>query len=250
MIIKTPSGGSSEFVYRVENSHELYASFDRIMAGVDRISCRAPEFALIEEFLDGPEYVVNLFGDGCDIHVTDIWLYEKISNAFASNLYYTMQLQPLYAPELQALRDYAIALSRAVGVVRGPLHAEIKIDRRGPVMIEIAARFGGPPFPRFTKEFCNFDPYPASLEVFSSGTTQTGTPFFLHYVSSKGGVLSFTRALAREVGGPPPGWSTASAARTRRLRIARRSRGTGFPGEEFRPARRGSGPPRRCPAAR
>jgi NAD(P)-dependent dehydrogenase (short-subunit alcohol dehydrogenase family) len=35
----------------------------------------------------------------------------------------------------------------------------------------------------------------------SSGTTQTGTPFFLHYVSSKGGVLSFTRALAREVGG-------------------------------------------------
>ena len=35
----------------------------------------------------------------------------------------------------------------------------------------------------------------------SSGTTQTGTPMFLHYVSSKGGVLSFTRALAREVGG-------------------------------------------------
>jgi 3-oxoacyl-[acyl-carrier protein] reductase len=35
----------------------------------------------------------------------------------------------------------------------------------------------------------------------SSGTTQTGTPFFLHYVSSKGGVLSFTRALALEVGG-------------------------------------------------
>jgi len=35
----------------------------------------------------------------------------------------------------------------------------------------------------------------------SSGTTQTGTPFFLHYVSSKAGVLGFTRALAREIGG-------------------------------------------------
>jgi len=35
----------------------------------------------------------------------------------------------------------------------------------------------------------------------SSGTALNGSPFFLHYVSSKAGVLGFTRALAREVGG-------------------------------------------------
>jgi 3-oxoacyl-[acyl-carrier protein] reductase len=35
----------------------------------------------------------------------------------------------------------------------------------------------------------------------SSGTALSGSPFFLHYVSSKAGVLGFTRALAREVGG-------------------------------------------------
>lgn len=34
----------------------------------------------------------------------------------------------------------------------------------------------------------------------SSGTVLGGTPLFLHYVSSKAGVLGFTRALAREVG--------------------------------------------------
>lgn len=34
----------------------------------------------------------------------------------------------------------------------------------------------------------------------SSGTVLAGTPLFLHYVSSKAGVLGFTRALAREVG--------------------------------------------------
>src|SRR5919205_1534745 len=35
----------------------------------------------------------------------------------------------------------------------------------------------------------------------SSGTALSGSPLFLHYVSSKAGVIGFTRALAREVGG-------------------------------------------------
>lgn len=34
----------------------------------------------------------------------------------------------------------------------------------------------------------------------SSGTALSGSPLFLHYVSSKAGVIGFTRALAREVG--------------------------------------------------
>jgi NAD(P)-dependent dehydrogenase (short-subunit alcohol dehydrogenase family) len=34
----------------------------------------------------------------------------------------------------------------------------------------------------------------------SSGTVLSGTPGFLHYVSSKGAIVAFTRALAREVG--------------------------------------------------
>lgn len=35
----------------------------------------------------------------------------------------------------------------------------------------------------------------------ASGTAYKGTPNFLHYVTSKGAVLSMTRAIAREVGG-------------------------------------------------
>ncbi len=34
----------------------------------------------------------------------------------------------------------------------------------------------------------------------SSGTALSGTPYFVHYVTSKAGVIGFTRALARELG--------------------------------------------------
>ena len=34
----------------------------------------------------------------------------------------------------------------------------------------------------------------------SSGTTLNGSPFFLHYVSSKAGVIGFTKSVAKELG--------------------------------------------------
>ena len=34
----------------------------------------------------------------------------------------------------------------------------------------------------------------------SSATFHQGTPYFIHYVTSKGGIVGFTRALARELG--------------------------------------------------
>ena len=55
--------------------------------------------------------------------------------------------------------------------------------------------------------FCVQAVYPAMKEQgkgkiinISSGTALGGTPFFLHYVTSKAGVIGFTRALARELG--------------------------------------------------
>lgn len=39
-----------------------------------------------------------------------------------------------------------------------------------------------------------------SIVNISSGTALKGTPNLLHYVTSKGGVISFTRALAKEIG--------------------------------------------------
>jgi 3-oxoacyl-[acyl-carrier protein] reductase len=58
----------------------------------------------------------------------------------------------------------------------------------------------------------------------SSGTVLGGTPMFLHYVTSKAGVIGLTRALARELGGDninvnaiTPGLTIASEEQRRML---------------------------------
>ncbi|MFB3886600.1 MAG: SDR family NAD(P)-dependent oxidoreductase [Thermodesulfobacteriota bacterium] len=56
----------------------------------------------------------------------------------------------------------------------------------------------------------------------ASGTFFKGSPDFIHYVTSKGGVIGFTRALAREVGGEgicvnaiAPGFTLSEAVKER-----------------------------------
>jgi NAD(P)-dependent dehydrogenase (short-subunit alcohol dehydrogenase family) len=56
----------------------------------------------------------------------------------------------------------------------------------------------------------------------ASGTFFKGSPDFVHYVTSKGGVIGFTRALAREVGGDgicvnviAPGFTLSDAVKER-----------------------------------
>ena len=73
------------------------------------------------------------------MHLTDLWRTVKIDGPHGDTLYYdTIQIAN-DEPALSALRDYAVRLTRAVGIRIGPAHAEIKLTDRGPV-IEIAAR--------------------------------------------------------------------------------------------------------------
>jgi len=46
-------------------------------------------------------------------------------------------------PEFAVAADYARAVMAATGLVRSPFHLELKIDDRGPCLVEVAARFCG-----------------------------------------------------------------------------------------------------------
>ena len=95
---------------------------------------------LIEGFVSGPEVAVEgLLTDGA---LQTLALFDKPDPLdgpfFEETIYVTPSRHP---PAVQAqIEDAVRAGARALGLVTGPVHAEVRLAPEGPVLIEVAAR--------------------------------------------------------------------------------------------------------------
>mmetsp|Transcript_18611 Transcript_18611/g.39125 ORF Transcript_18611/g.39125 Transcript_18611/m.39125 type:complete len:496 (-) Transcript_18611:2669-4156(-) len=144
VVIKTPSGMSTTDVYICSDENE---AIDAIHSIVDKIGPdgRTVKMALLEEYIDGTEFAINLmaFNDGKHLFVTDMWKYTKTQKARYDN---AEICNPTDYPQLTS---YARSIAKAVGIKYGAAHVEVKAkkDEHGryiePKMIEIGARLSG-----------------------------------------------------------------------------------------------------------
>ena len=95
---------------------------------------------LLQEFIEGNEYVVNTMSCQGKHILTDIWQYTKTPNDKGSVLYNSSKLIEELDDELQSLVEYVFKVLDAVNLTVGPCHGEYKIDQNGPVLIETNCR--------------------------------------------------------------------------------------------------------------
>ena len=99
---------------------------------------------LVEEYLPGPELSIDGLLTGGDLAVTAI--FDKPADPDGPTFEETLLVTPsrLPAPVLAAAVRTAGQAARALGLSRGPVHAELRIDDRSgqpmPAMLELAAR--------------------------------------------------------------------------------------------------------------
>jgi biotin carboxylase len=175
VVLKTPCGASTTQVFKCGDRQMLHAAFAAIV-GQPNLYHEVADYAVIEEHIAGDEFIVDLFADGSGVHVTDMWRTVKIAGPNGDTLYYdTIQIAN-DDPALATLRDYAVHLTKAVGIRIGPAHAEIKLTARGPVMMEIAARPAGGQIPALLRRVSNFDLYRATIEAHVDGRAEMAWP--------------------------------------------------------------------------
>ena len=138
VIVKPSRGAGSQGVYICRGEEEL-------LEGVRKHFKQCIDFGkapsvLIQEFIDGTEYVVNTVSCNGKHRVVTVGVYDKykLSNGTIAYNYFR------YVTRLEVghsrLMQYACQVADAVGVKYGPIHGEYMIDEKGPVLIEVNCR--------------------------------------------------------------------------------------------------------------
>jgi D-alanine-D-alanine ligase-like ATP-grasp enzyme len=152
VVVKTPQGFSTKDVYICSSLDQANQALTHILTTMGPDERTAP-CALLEEYIGGTEFAVNLLATAkkdeqgsSGLLVTDVWVYDKTDAA----QYSSATMCDPNDPRLQKICDYAKGVARAVGVHYGAAHVEVKAqataDGRAytePIMMEIGARLSG-----------------------------------------------------------------------------------------------------------
>jgi D-alanine-D-alanine ligase-like ATP-grasp enzyme len=143
-VLKPLRLSGSRGVIRADNPGGFVTAFRRlgaILAQPDVAACGEPaRRLLVEEFIPGPE--VALEGLLVRGRLQVLALFDKPDPLDGPFFEETIYVTPSRLPDAvqQAIAATAQAAATALGLVEGPVHAELRYNDRGPWLIELAAR--------------------------------------------------------------------------------------------------------------
>ncbi len=142
VVAKPLDSAGSDNVFICHDREALSAAVTAILGGTNLMMCDNRQ-ALLQEYLIGPEYVVNSVSHAGRHWITDVWRCTKALTAEGRKIYDHEDLLQEEAPELPSLLAYAEGVLDALGIVHGPAHTELILTERGPRLLETGARLSG-----------------------------------------------------------------------------------------------------------
>ena len=194
LIIKPTDSSGSRGVTKIESVH------DNVLAAV---TC-AFEFSksgniLIEEFMDGTEFTVEIFVNKGDIHILAVTEKKKVDGTRGT---VARELATSERPQeiIKGIVDAVVAGFKALGYTDGPGHAEVILKNDGSCgLVEVAGRGGG------FMVFDEFVPQVSGVNIARFTALQAvGIPLDAINILKKSAVLRFfpsTPGVVRSISG-------------------------------------------------
>ena len=140
VVIKPTYSAGSTSVRTCSNKEEMIETLEQFLAhSTNYYGDEDIEF-LVQERINGEEYIVNTVSCKGKHQVTLIWKYTKIKTPEGAIVYDSSRtVNELSIGEAEMV-EYAYDVVDAIGIEYGPVHGEYMIDDDGPVLIEVNCR--------------------------------------------------------------------------------------------------------------
>ncbi|MCW6567019.1 ATP-grasp domain-containing protein [Yersinia ruckeri] len=142
VVLKPLASAGSDGVFICHNLTEAKAAFAQILGSQSKLNIVNKQ-VLIQEYLDGVEYVVNMVSLQGKTRVTEVVRYTKVRLESGRILYDIDDILDESFTHYWTLVDYTRQAIAALGIHNGPSHAEVMLTAQGPKLVEVAARTDG-----------------------------------------------------------------------------------------------------------
>lgn len=160
VVVKPISGSGSTGVRLCSSQNEVHEHAERLLGQqANERGLSVPDQILIETFVEGDEYSVELF-DGEVIGITRKYLgrppyFVEVGHDFPASLSSTAA---------NAMRSVSKRALAAVGLIWGPVHLELRLTASAPVIIEINPRLAGGFIPELVRLAQGIDLIDATIQ--------------------------------------------------------------------------------------
>ena len=138
-VVKPLQSAGSVGVTMCDTVDEAMAAVKNLFSAQDFYG-REQTCCLIQERIDGIEYIVNTITCGGKTRLTSIWRYKKVKTTEGGQIYDYCELIKELEPGHAEIIEYAFDTVRAIGIQNGMVHGEYMLDKKGPVLIEVNCR--------------------------------------------------------------------------------------------------------------
>lgn len=142
VVVKPLDSAGSEDVYICESSEAVSFATQATLGKVNLMQSDNRS-VLVQEFLEGDEYIVNSVSAEGQHFITDVWKSCKVRESGGRIIYSHEILQDANQKATTVISDYIYQVLDALQILWGPAHSELILTERGPILLETGARLSG-----------------------------------------------------------------------------------------------------------
>jgi biotin carboxylase len=142
LVVKPPKSAATDNVHFVPAGADWRPLFDEIYGRMNEFGLRN-DAVLVEEFAEGPEFLIDSYSVDGRHGIVDVCRYTKLQRGDRIGIYDLVDFLPPDDPDVIEVWPYVQQVLDAVGIRNGCCHSEVIITKEGPRLLEVAARPAG-----------------------------------------------------------------------------------------------------------